>query len=261
MGNPDKFSLNRALAYKGSVGQARESFCAEYAKAKQATIRQLEEKLKAEALSADRAITCGKGCSRCCYLYILASLQECETVVHYLYEHEDALNHFMSAFGEWRERIGKIEDTFKRLNNLQARITLGQASLVERELFRKEDFFYAEQDIPCPFLKDDCCTIYEVRPYACAGVMSVSPPEWCHPANPSHQQMSYVKAEMDLGLDMPYFAPTAGKVEFRSLPIMAYNILENGWEALAQIPGLEKLKREAMNDPAMRRALREATGR
>jgi hypothetical protein len=257
-GRPDKFKLNRVLAYKGSLGQAREKFCADYASAKKASIESVEKKLRAEAAAAGKSVSCVKGCARCCSLFILASLQECECIVHYLYQQEDALERFMRSFENWRERIHKIDGCFCSLNNLQSRIILGQASEEERELFRQEEEFYAEQQLPCPFLTENSCSIYEIRPYVCAGVMSVSPPDWCNPDHPSHQQMSYVKAELDLGQDIPYFVSPQDNLVFASMPFLVYRILENGWDVLSAVPGLEKLKDEAFSDPSMRAALRDA---
>ena len=178
--------------------------------------------------------------------------------MRYLYRHEDTLSHFMGAFESWREHIQKIDESFRRLNGLQTRIVQGQASEEERQQFRREEAFYAEQNIPCPFLRDGSCSIYEVRPYVCAGVMSISPPDWCWPEHPSHQDMAFVKASIDMQQDMPYFVPAAQKAVFASMPFLVYRILENGWDVLASVPGLEKLKEEAFNDPGMRAALRDA---
>jgi Fe-S-cluster containining protein len=256
---PDKFKLNHMLAYKGSVGRAREQFCLDYAAAKKVSIQTVEEKLRAEAASANEEVSCKKGCNACCHLYILASLQECDTIVHYLYRHDEALSHFLNTFPGWRERIQKIEPCFLQLNNLQNRIVFGQASDKEKQQFLKEEATYAEENIPCPFLSEGACSIYEVRPYVCAGVMSVSPPEWCSPAHLSHQEMSYVKAELDLAQDIPYFRPATSNIVFASMPFLVYRILENGWDVLAAVPGLEKLKEDAFNDPGMRAAMRDVT--
>ena len=259
--SPDNFALNRALAYKGSLGQAREKFCVDYAAAKQDSIQTLEQELRAKAAAADKTISCQKGCNACCNLFVLATLQECDTIVHYLYQHDEALNHFRQSFEPWRQRLSTIDDCFQHLTRLQDRMMTGEASAEERQQYRQEEAVYAAQNLPCPFLKDDTCSIYEVRPYVCAEILSISLPEWCRPEHPSHQEMSYVKAELNLELDMPYFAPTQSKITMGSMPFLVFGILEKGWDMLALMPGLNKLKSEAFNDPTMRAALRKVLGK
>jgi Fe-S-cluster containining protein len=41
--------------------------------------------------------------------------------------------------------------------------------------------WYAGLKIPCPFLSEGVCRIYEQRPLACREYFVTSPPEWCRP--------------------------------------------------------------------------------
>ncbi len=254
----DNFKLNRALAYKGELGKAREKFCQDYLSAKKTSIATIEDKLRAEAASKGKSVTCSKGCTHCCNLFILATLQEAEGIVYYLYQHDDILRRFMDNFEQWRGDLQKIDSTIRRLNGLHAKLAAGQATEGETKQFLQEEEVYKAQHIPCPFLVDHACSIYEARPYVCAGVMSISPPEQCSPSHPSHREMEYVKAELNMQEDMPYFVPPSQKAIFASMPFLVYRILENGWDVLASVPGLERIKGEAFGDPVMRAAMRDA---
>ncbi len=244
---PD-YALQRAIAYKGAIGRAREAFCREYRATKRAVLQQLDENLRRDAAQLDKAITCGKGCSACCRLFIVASLQECEAIVHYLYEREEALAHFLRAFDAWQARIARAGRPFQLINTLSGKTILGQESAEERAAFNAASDELAARDIPCPFLQDDACSIYEVRPYVCAGVVSLSPPAWCHVGHPQHREMVYLKSGLRYKKDLPYFVRPAGGLAFASMPTLVHEILTEGYGALASFPGLEGLA-GALRDP------------
>jgi len=45
--------------------------------------------------------------------------------------------------------------------------------------------------VPCPFLVDDACSVYEARPYACRSHYSFDTSAyWCHPARANEGEMS-----------------------------------------------------------------------
>jgi Fe-S-cluster containining protein len=253
----DKFKLNRALAYKGALGKARAEFCADYALSKKASIAVVEEKLRAEAAAKGAAVTCSRGCIHCCHLFILATLQECEAIVYHLYQHDDLLAAFMDNFEEWRSDVNKIDACFRRLNSLHAKLAAGQATEAEGREYLEQEEVYKAAHIPCPFLIGGACSIYELRPYVCAGVMSISPPGQCSPAHHSHKERAYVKAELNMQEDAPYFVKPAQTPIFASMPFLVYRILENGWDVISSVPGLERLKEEAFADPLMRAAMRD----
>jgi Fe-S-cluster containining protein len=248
----DWISLNRAIAYSGAIGKKRETFCLEYTTLKQSKLLGMENKLKQEVSASGKAISCSRGCKHCCSLFVVASLQECECIVHYLYRHNNVLVPFLQSFDEWREKILRIERTFRKLNNLHEKITSGTASSEERQLFDDECGVYARQDIPCPFLVDSACSIYEVRPYVCASIVSVSPSDWCSPAHVMNSQAQHFKVTMQMEGDMPYFARPKSNSTFSSMPFLVYRILQEGYSVLSLIPGLENLKSIAENDPEVR---------
>ena len=47
-------------------------------------------------------------------------------------------------------------------------------------------------NLPCPFLVDGQCSVYERRPISCRAHMAVGPPEWCMTRRP---EQKYVEAK------------------------------------------------------------------
>ena len=255
---PDPLSVNRLVAYKGAVGRRRENFCAAYAAAKKATLKGIADRLVQEAAATEKTISCARGCSHCCKMFVVASLQECEAIVYHLYNNEAALRLFLRNFTRWNERVLKIEDSFRRMNELHARMTAGEATEEEKRQFDTECDTYALADIPCPFLLDNACSIYEVRPYVCARIVSITPADWCRAGHPRQREAVHLKAQMQFEKDTPYFEPVASDCVFSSMPFLVYSLLQEGYQALSAVPGLEKLKDEAEADPEVRAALRDA---
>jgi Fe-S-cluster containining protein len=161
--------VNQAVAYKGEIGRKREAFCRDYAVFKKGAIAQLETDLRQEVAAKGQAISCARGCTHCCSVYVFADLQECECIVHHLYHHPETLQHFLASYHDWQERISRFERTFRRIEKVQEKILFGQATGEERRIFDADLNFYANQVIPCPFLVKNACSIYEIRPHVCAG--------------------------------------------------------------------------------------------
>lgn len=92
------------------------------------------------------SVACHAGCDHCCYQSVGVTPPEAIAIHAYLVE-------------TW---------TLPRLTSLQAR--LGPFVEQVRGLTSDER---ASPELPCPFLEQGTCTIYEVRPLACRGVNSL----------------------------------------------------------------------------------------
>ncbi|MDO8715805.1 MAG: SEC-C metal-binding domain-containing protein [Dehalococcoidales bacterium] len=237
---PDYFAINRAAAYEGAIGKQRETFCIDYTALKKAKIVEIESSLQQQIGAAGKTISCSRGCGFCCQQYVVASLKECEAIVYYLYQHDKAREHFIKAFDNWRDRIVKIERCFQNINNLGEKFSLGQDNDEDRQLFIEESFEYASRRIPCPFLIEDSCSIYEVRPYACAGFVSASPPEWCQVRHQNNSESLHFKAATPADNEVPYYIQPESDI-ISSLPFMVHRILEEGYDALAAMTGAVNL--------------------
>lgn len=252
---PDHFAINRAIAYRGELGRRRRDFCKAYAAAKKVGLAEVETKLRQEAAKRGKAITCHKGCGHCCDIYVFADLQESESIVHYLYEHENALRHYQRQYPRWKEASDRLGDILSRIDKAQEKVLFGTATENDRQVFNESLTAYAALRNPCPFLQDNACTIYEVRPYVCAGVVSISPPEYCRPEHPSREDNLLIKADFLPQNDMPYFIPTKAAINFGCMPALVQQLLKYGYAFLSTIEGLEDLPRQAMDDPEVRATL------
>jgi hypothetical protein len=245
---PDYIGVNRAIAYKGAVGRARRGFCEAYTGLKMTWLADIENRVREDLGAQSKTASCGKGCTHCCKLFVVASLQECEAIVYWLYQHEEVLQHFLKSFDTWKERIFRVERYFRTINDLHQKITSGQGTPEDRKRFDAACVAYALADISCPFIREGACSIYEVRPYVCAGVVATTPRDWCGPLHPRHKEAVYYKVSVKSSGDMPYFALPASSDVIASMPSLVFDILHGGYSTLATVPGLSKIKNEALAD-------------
>lgn len=239
----DPITHNRNIAYSGETGRLRERFCVDYAAYKKVLISRGEQMLRDELAAAGQEISCRRGCDKCCFLYVFASLQEAECIVHYLYGHEEVLRHFLSAYKDWRKGLGQFTNNIERLDRTIARSLTGRLSLPEMERLQADIHAYTMCRLPCPFLNDGGCSIYEVRPFVCARLAATTPPEDCQWEDPAANRAKYRRWGFKVESDMPYFIPPVETVVSGSAPELVYRILEGGYSFLAGIPGLERLRR------------------
>ncbi len=249
---PGTIRFQRAVAYKGKVGRRRESWCADYFAFKRENIAEVEKMLREDSLAAGRTISCHKGCTTCGCAYVVASLQECEIIVYWLYHHEDALRHFLSSYQVWRARIGEVEELFNRVYSFQDRALSRETTEGERIELLVALTDYMGRGIVCPFVAGGACSIYDVRPFVCAGVVATTPPEWCLQSHPRHAEVVLYKADAHFENDAPYFRELKNKVSYGCVPYMVYTLLQGGYETLSTIPGLEEIGHEVHGDPEVR---------
>jgi len=124
-----------------------------------------------EARAAGSPISCRAGCAACCRQMVPVNLFEAE-----------ALTAWLRALPE--ERRAQIEERFHR-----ALSELRDAGVIEKVLDPKwglEEGFatdiaiaYFNAHVACPFLENENCGIYSIRPLACREYMVTSPPELC----------------------------------------------------------------------------------
>jgi Fe-S-cluster containining protein len=119
-------------------------------------------------------ISCQKGCAACCRMMIPVSPPETfalMTVVDALPPPKKALllERFQSAQRTLRE--AGLEEGLQRLAFSEDQVT-------DEELEPLNRAYYALR-IPCPFLEDEVCSIYEQRPSACRELLVTSPSELC----------------------------------------------------------------------------------
>lgn len=119
-----------------------------------------------------RPVTCGKGCSACCRIQPVPI-----TPVEAF-----ALLLLVESLAEPRRTkiLERFEDASARLEQagLARGFLVGQRPASEPEA-QAEARKYLDLVLICPFLEDDCCSIYEARPFACREYFVTSPKEYC----------------------------------------------------------------------------------
>ncbi|MDH5324337.1 MAG: YkgJ family cysteine cluster protein [Gammaproteobacteria bacterium] len=128
-----------------------------------------------ESASRDgKEITCSKGCAACCRQLIAIPPTEAMYI-----------QKLIGRLSKPRQKIirQRFKDTKEKIHSsglLEHVMQLsGDTDLVTVAL----DYFRLQ--IPCPFLEQECCSIYAERPLACREYLVVNPPERC--ANPTRE--------------------------------------------------------------------------
>lgn len=104
-------------------------------------------------------VTCKKGCSGCCHIYMDCTAIEAELIREYILENfnEKQIMCLNNKIKETIDQIPEHEDILKASN--------------KNDLINK----YGDKHLPCIFLSEDnSCLIYEVRPFNCRKLISFS---------------------------------------------------------------------------------------
>ncbi len=229
---PDVFDIVRRAAYVGSVGLARRVFSRDALKEKQRIFAIIKQNQQTDAKRQGSRVQCVPGCYYCCYHFIGGSLQECESIVYYLYSHKNKLKHFLEQYPLWRRKTGEHEALFQSLGLSYKILMDGGADSKIMEKHRA--------------LRSGKCDIYPSRPYGCAALFSLESPRSCDPAvSNATNQRSIVSDHRET----PYFYGGNSFLIVSSLPLMVYEILKGGVWYLARLPGLQGIDRDMFKDP------------
>lgn len=244
---PNNFDLNKAIAYQGSIGKKRREFCIDYIKHKQIVYNTMEKEIIERVAASGETITCQKGCSFCCSVYIEASIRECEAIVYYLYQNENILSQFFQNYLWWRQQLREYGDIFRRCEqSLQEMRNTGRSEKT-RQAVSDALFFYKMQNIACPFLDNQACLIHEVRPYTCAAHFVTTPAELCNPLNPAQPKV-YIATIPDDLYDTAFYYQELSRPVITFMPLAVHEILDGGFLYLSRITGLESLNDAVMSE-------------
>ena len=248
--NVDTLKLNKEIAYKGAIGQKREAFCIDYIKKKKEIIKQFHDDQVKTASNNGETISCQRGCTYCCLVVMHANVQECEAIVYYLYHHEIALSAFLKNFKKWRKQLRQNGDLFKECAQLwQNKTTLGANQ--EAELAYQESLTrYQNQNIYCPFLQDNVCLIYDVRPFSCAALIATTPAQYCSPSRV--KPAKYYVTRTPVIFDTSFYFNKIDEIILAFMPLVVYGIIKDGYKLLSNFRGLEELEKTAMEDAQVR---------
>jgi Fe-S-cluster containining protein len=260
-GNPAHWDADRSavphqqrLAYLGAIGQRRK----EYFKLRKTELAKLGTRQREKAASQGLSVSCHDGCSYCCDELVSVSIQESESIVYYLYQHKDLLDRFLQRAPAWFNRATQHEDILIQIaeakNRYLARGDGAPDEMLETisELAPK----WWDLHIPCPFLAEGSCSIYEIRPSSCAGVYSTEPFENCSPSAEVPATTDFILPDVnDQGL--PFWDDGLADGWDDLLVNAVYNTLVSGYTYLSTLPGLEDIDQEHSRDPEVRKSLHQ----
>lgn len=131
----------------------------------------LEER---KAIAAGEAISCKKGCAACCRMLVPVSAPEAF-----------ALRDMLAKMPAGRRQATVMNVAAARARLEQAGLLARLTEIAEtgRQLSDEEmepiNRDYYALRMPCPFLENEVCSIYEDRPAACRELLVTSPAEFC----------------------------------------------------------------------------------
>jgi Fe-S-cluster containining protein len=172
---------------------------------------ELEER---KALAAGQPVSCKKGCAACCRMLVPVSAPEAfalrEMVARLPEAGRQATLRRMAETRAGLERAGLLAHLTE--------IAETDRQLRDEEMESTNRRYYALR-LPCPFLEQEVCSIYEDRPAACRELLVTTPPELCQDvvANPVRWLPVPVRMSTVLGLVWSHLV--GGPVRFIPLPL------------------------------------------
>jgi Fe-S-cluster containining protein len=124
--------------------------------------------------ATSQAISCTKGCAACCRMLVPVSVPEAF-----------ALRDMVATLPESRRTSihRALAGTAARLEQAGLLAQLQQVAETDRpitdDMMEPINRAYYALKLPCPFLENEACSIYEDRPAACRELLVTSPADWC----------------------------------------------------------------------------------
>lgn len=128
----------------------------------------------ARSAGSGKAVSCSRGCAACCRMLVPLSVPEAL-----------ALREWVQALPAEQQQgiMSRVEQTKSLLITHGLWQQLSDLCEAERqpndEMLEALNRAYYALRLPCPFLQDELCVIYDERPAACRELLVSSPPERC----------------------------------------------------------------------------------
>jgi Fe-S-cluster containining protein len=208
-------------ARQGEFGAWRKAFCAKYREVSERICRQASLEQKTYLNSVNAAISCHKGCAYCCSQYISVSLAHGLVIADYLYSHVKLLELFPKCYKKWQGALGEnsVLAELEKYTNFSYEVRRTPQELLDR---------YATLEIPCPFLVDNACAIYPVRPICCASHISISPPEFCRASSAEPAMISEATPHQEDLRELAMLGEPVLSLHQESMPTLVFRLLTEG---------------------------------
>lgn len=129
---------------------------------------------QARLIEAGKTLSCQKGCAACCRMMVPLSAPEAL-----------ALREFVRSLPAERqqrvsEKLAQTKSVLLSHGVWHRLLEMGETMQPpDDEALEPVNRDYYALRLPCPFLEDEVCSIYEERPAACRELLVTSPAEWC----------------------------------------------------------------------------------
>ena len=209
-------------AYSGNRGARRKTFCQDYQQTLRRVRAKAEKQFAASLAVSGEKLSCARGCDLCCFQHISTPAAHCIAVVDFLYENTPAMTSFLTNYKIWNKTAGilaeEIDAAYNRAIDAEQTKTQGAKGLALSRAYYK-------LRIPCPFLENSACLIYEVRPICCSSHRAVTPSEWCAPESNREVRTFEVMPEGKDLQKLVDLAPLPLTLFHATLPAMVYRML------------------------------------
>ncbi len=163
---------------------------------------------------AGQTLSCRKGCAACCRMLVPVSPPEAfalkDTVERLPAPQRDRILQRLAALRHTLNEAGLLG----RL--AQFAETRTQVSDEDMEPVNRD--YYARR-LPCPFLDDDTCSVYDARPAACRELLVTSPAEWCQDMVGNPVRTLPVPVRIATVLSLMWATMTGGAARLIPLPV------------------------------------------
>ena len=129
-----------------------------------------------------RTISCKAGCAACCRHLVALSAFEAEALSTWIRTLPESRQQELAR--RFQEALTKVADA-GIIDRMAKKGWLTEGDAAARII---HDYFYLR--IPCPFLENERCSIYPIRPLICREHLVTSPPDHC--ADPAKEQIASV---------------------------------------------------------------------
>lgn len=129
---------------------------------------------EAQASEEGRTRSCKTGCAACCRMLVPLSPPEAYALMEFI--------HALPAGQQERvvTRLAQTKSVLLSHGIWERLVEIGESSqALDDEALEPINQGYYALRIPCPFLEDEMCSIYDERPAACRELLVTSPPELC----------------------------------------------------------------------------------
>lgn len=167
-----------------------------------------------QAAAAGHMVSCQRGCAACCRMLVPVSPPEAF-----------ALQKKIAQLpAEQQQRIrARMEEAKARLAETRLLPQLNQVAETSRQLDDAamdavNQAYYALR-LPCPFLENEECSIYDDRPAACRELLVTSPPDLCQDLAMNPVQSIPIPVRMGTALAMLWSQLHGGPARLIPLPV------------------------------------------